>query len=501
MPSSAARISLPKPSGRAASGLSGAAPLLALLPVSALLAMLALLALCSVPVWTASAFAAPAETGAAVMERPMSLELHTGKSVILRPEADVTRVSLAAPEQADVIVVSPRQVYISGKTPGTTTLTLWGAGDRIMRVYDLAVTADVTEIKRMLHQVLPGEPDIQVMPTGGSVTLSGTVSSTANLSTALALAENYAPEKVVNLLQVGGVHQVMLEVRIAEMNRSVTRRLGFNFHFTDGKNVTYSLLNNLTGLSNGVTTFGENVSGWISGSIAGTTGFDLFLDALKTNGLAKILAEPNLVCLSGETANFLAGGEIPVPVPSGLGTLAIEYKPFGVWLEFTPTVLGNGKINLVVSPEVSELDPDHGVTIESINVPALTTRRASTTIELADGQTFAVAGLLKDNLRENVHKVPGLGELPVLGMLFRSSDYLKEQSELVILVTPHLAKPLDRASQSLPTDGFNDPSEMEFFLFGMTDGLSADSGAQRAAPPVPDESTGFDGEFGHSMPN
>lgn len=471
------------------------------IPLRTKLTLLALTALITAGL---PAFAAPADTNAAagaVMERPMSLELHAGKSVILHTEADVTRVSLSAPEQADVLVVAPRQIYIAGKKPGTTTLTLWSAGDRIMKIYDLAITADVTELKRMIHQVLPGEPDIQVLPTGGTVTLAGTVSSTANLSTALALAENYAPEKVVNLLQVGGVHQVMLEVRIAEMARSVTRRLGFNFRFTDGSNVAYSLLNNLTGLSGGTTTFGENVSGWISGSIAGATGFDLFLDALKTNGLAKILAEPNLICLSGETANFLAGGEIPVPVPSGLGTLAIEYKPFGVWLEFTPTVLGNGKINLVVSPEVSELDPDHGVTIESITVPALTTRRATTTIELGDGQTFAVAGLLKDNLRENVNKVPGLGELPVLGMLFRSSDYLKEQSELVILVTPHLAKPVDMAGQTLPTDGFSDPSEVEFFLFGMTDGAGSSRSTRASAPPVSDESTGFDGDFGQAMSN
>ncbi|SKA90581.1 pilus assembly protein CpaC [Paucidesulfovibrio gracilis DSM 16080] len=444
--------------------------------------------------------AAPAapNTGA-VMERTVALELAVGQSTILRTDRDVTRVSLANPEAADVIVVSPRQIYLSGKAPSTTTLTLWGGKERILRVYDLAVNADVTELKRMLHQVLPAETGIKVLPTASSVTLAGTVSSTANLDTALTLAENFAPEHVVNLLQVGGVHQVMLEVRIAEMSRSVTRRLGFNFRFTDGSNVAYSLLNNLTGISDGVSTLGENVSGWISGSVAGATAFDLFLDALKTNGLAKILAEPNLVCLSGETANFLAGGEIPVPVPSGLGTLAIEYKPFGVWLEFTPTVLGEGRINLMVSPEVSELDPDHGVTIESITVPALTTRRASTTIELRDGQTFAVAGLLKDNVRENIHKVPGLGELPVLGMLFRSSDYLKEQSELVILVTPHLAKPTNMAGQSLPTDGFNDPSDLEFYLFGMTDGY--DSEAARTPAPVPDADTGFDGPFGHTLSN
>ncbi|MEF2143900.1 MAG: type II and III secretion system protein family protein [Desulfovibrionaceae bacterium] len=434
------------------------------------------------------------------LERPMSLELHTGKSLILNTEKDVTRVSLSAPDRADVLVISPRQIYLSGKVPGTSTLTLWGGGDRIMRVYDLAVTADITELKRMVHQVLPNEPDIQVLATGDTITLSGMVSSTANLATALALAENYAPEKTVNLLQVGGVHQVMLEVRIAEMNRSVTRRLGFNFRFTDGSNVAYSFLNNLTGLNGGTSVLGENIFGWISGSIAGKTVFDLFLDALKTNGLVKILAEPNLICLSGETANFLAGGEIPVPVPSGLGTLAIEYKPFGVWLEFTPTVLGNGKINLVVSPEVSELDPDQGVTIESMNIPALTTRRASTTIELADGQSFAIAGLLKDSVRENVHKLPGLGEIPILGMLFRSSDYLKEQSELVIVVTPRLAKPLDMAKQSLPTDSFNDPSELEFYLFGSLEGMGGGKTHAAVVPTMSDSSAGFDGDFGHTLP-
>ncbi|MBU1247480.1 MAG: type II and III secretion system protein family protein [Proteobacteria bacterium] len=434
------------------------------------------------------------------------LQLHTRKSLVLDTESDVTRVSLASPENADILLISPRQIYLTGKTPGSTTLTLWGPGDKVMRVYNIVISPDLMLLKQMIHTVLPQESGIQVLSTGDMISLSGMVSSTTNLSTALSLAEAAAPERVMNLMQVGGVQQVMLEVRIAEMSRSVTKRMGFNLNYVTNGLSFYTFLNNLTGMAalGEAVGISDNVNA-VFQSTRGSASVTGFLDALKANGLVKILAEPNLICLSGETANFLAGGEIPVPVPSGLGTIAIEYKPFGVWLEFTPTVLSPDKINLVVRPEVSELDYDQGVNIESIVVPAVTTRRTETTIELADGQSFAVAGLIKDNLRENAYKIPGLGELPIIGTLFRSSEYLKEQTELVIIVTPHLVKPVDMAQQTLPTDNIKEPSDFEFYLMGSIEGEGSGPAAmarpREVTPPPSDDSAGFDGDFGHVMPN
>lgn len=361
-------------------------------------------------------------------EAPQAVRLTMGKSLILNSDRPVSRVSLASPEQADLVLISPRQIYLTGKKPGTTNLTLW-AGERVLTVYDLEVVPDVTQLKRMLHTVLPRESGIQVLSSGNSVTLNGTVTSTTNLSTALSLAEASAPGHVVNLLRVGGVQQVMLEVRVAEMSRSVLKRLGFNFRFEMGDEIFYSFLNRLTYLDDqGKLILSDNVG------LAGTTSsfgghLSSFVDALRSNGLAKVLAEPNLICLSGQSAEFLAGGEIPVPIPQGLGTVGIEYKPFGVGLKFTPTVLDSGTINIKVEPEVSDLDYTKAIVINSFTIPAISTRRASTSVELGNGQSFAIAGLIKDTLRENANKIPGIGELPVLGALFRSNDFQKNESD------------------------------------------------------------------------
>jgi pilus assembly protein CpaC len=218
-----------------------------------------------------------------------------------------------------------------------------------------------------------------------------------------------------------------------------------------------------------------------------------FIDALKEDGLVKILAEPTLIALSGQTANFLAGGEFPVPVPQGLGTVAIDYKAFGVGLSFTPNVLSKDKISMKVSPEVSELDFSTAIRFSGFVVPGLSTRRASTTIELGDGQSFAIAGLLRDAVRETISKYPILGEIPILGALFKSSSFQKSETELVIIVTPHLVKPLDLAKQPLPTDYYIEPNDAEFYLLGLLEGKESrqPSGVQNPA---------LEGEFGHSMP-
>jgi pilus assembly protein CpaC len=264
-----------------------------------------------------------------------------------------------------------------------------------------------------------------------------------------------------------------------------------------GNNFGLSLLNNLTSLpGGGIPAAATNVSDRINAILRFTPDdatWTFFIDALKEEGLLKVMAEPNLITLSGKTANFLAGGEFPVPVPqSGVAglTITVEYKPFGVGLSFTPTVLSNKKISMQVAPEVSELDFSNAITISGFVVPAVTTRRVSTVIELSDGQSFAIAGLLKDDIRQIVSKFPLLGDIPVLGALFRSSSFQKNETELIVIVTPHLVKPLDPTKQTLPTDAYIEPNDFEFYLLGNLEG-------RKKSKPM---KGGLEGDFGHILP-
>lgn len=465
---------------------------------------------------------------AAATYPPETISLPVGQSVVMDTPAAVTRVSVASPDIAEVMVLSPRQIYLTGKSTGATTLTLWSGGDAVLKVFTLSVSPDLSRLKEMLHRVLPGESNIRVMAAGDSIALSGTVSSTSNLTTALDLARVFAtgPDKVTNLLQVGGVHQVMLEVKVAEMSKTVMEQLGIDLSYYMNGDFFYTMLNDLWALDNRngplpLVSPGAAQNGAIgSGQMrvnpsrnglfrfhSGQATMTGFLQALKRNGLVKILAEPTLICLSGKKASFLAGGEIPVPVPQALGSVAIEYKPYGVGLEFTPTVLSDGKISLNVKPEVSELDYQNALQLQGFTIPAITSRRAATVIELGDGQSFAIAGLLQNNVREDVNKYPGLGEIPVLGMLFSSQQYQKSESELVIIVTPHLAKPTDMARQTLPTDHFNEPDEFEFFVLGKMQGAAENAATQPAPLSIRparagqnERKAGMEGEFGHILP-
>ena len=397
---------------------------------------------------------------------------------------------------------------------------------------------------------MPGETGIEVLASQDSIALSGTVRDADNLKKALALAEVYAPKKVLNLMSVGGVQQVMLEVRVAEMAKSVVNRMGINLNAVGDGNFAYTLIGSLSTVASGMFNVDtvSNVYSYPSvpgidftsadgqslGSIppsaaiqtiyrefspatnkatmtmnqgtavarwntnwggAGNTAMTGVLDLLKENGLVKILAEPNLVCLNGQSADFLAGGEIPVPVSAGLGTTSIEWKKFGVQLNFTPTLTGGDRINLKVSPEVSNLDYSRAITINGSTVPAINTRQTSTTIELKNGQTFAVAGLLSEQSRNSMDKYPVLGDIPVLGNLFKSSQYQKDQTELVILITAHLVKPLDKKSVVLPTDSAHEPDDLEFFL-----GITRDDASKAPAAPLVAGSASLDGDFGHAVP-
>jgi len=350
------------------------------------------------------------------------LSLSVGKSTVVESADAIRRVSVAAPEIADTVVLSARQIYVTGKSSGLTTITLWSDANRVSAVFDVEILPDVTALKEKIHQVFPSEKDIKVLGTHDSITLSGTVSSAGNLNQIVRLAEAYAPldkqsgkPKLLNLVDVGGVQQVMLEVRVAEMSRSLMRRLGVNFSYISegGNNFGISLLNSLTrlpaaGWPGNPLTVGDNIN-WLfrfTGANATWTGL---IDAMKENGLTKVLAEPTLITLSGRSASFLAGGEFPIPVPQATGgatTITIEYKTFGVGLNFTPTVLSNGKISMAVNPEVSDLDFTRAVAVQGFLIPSVNTRRVSTVIELGDGQSFAVAGLLKDDVREDVKKFP-----------------------------------------------------------------------------------------------
>ena len=431
---------------------------------------------------------------AAAQVETKRIELVSGKSVVLRTETAVKRISIANPAIADFNLLSPTEVYLTGKEAGTTNLTMWQDG-RLTAVYDLVVSYDVSKLKQQMQEMMPEEKNLRIAAANDSLTLSGKVTNAAALNQALSLARAYAPEgKVSNLVEVGGVHQVLLEVRVAEMSKSITKRLGINLAYafsnndfsvsilsspTSVVNPPVSVLNEASSAVNALFRFDHKGSTWAG-----------FVDALEEDGLVKVLAEPNLVTLSGQTATFLAGGEFPIPVPQDFNTITIEYKQFGVGLNFTPVVLSKDKISIKVAPEVSDLDFTNSVRLVGFVVPGLRVRRTSTTVELGDGQSFAIAGLLRENVRTVVSKFPLLGDIPVLGALFQSKEFQKENTELVIIVTPHLVKPLDMAKQTLPTDFYVEPNDAEFYLLGRLEG-SGSPKAKRGA---------MDGDFGHSMP-
>jgi len=444
-----------------------------------------------------------------VASEAQRLELGVGKSKVVDLTMAIKRASLANPDVADTVVLSPKQIYLTGKAIGVTTLTLWKDNGELFSIFDITVTPDLSQLREQLHLMLPDEEGILATATHDHITLSGSVSSLARQSRALEIAEPYAPKKVVNLLQVGGAQQVMLEVRVAEMNRDLIRRIGINMNGVGaGNNFGVTALSNLTTLAGpGQLTgpMGQLVTSAVNALVRFQTGditWTGFIDALREEDVVKVLAKPTLVAVSGQEAQFLSGGEFPFPVPQAFGVITIQYKKFGVGLAFTPTVLTNNRISMAVSPEVSELDFANALQLEGFVVPTITTRRATTVVDLADGQSFAIAGLLRDNVREQVAKFPVLGDIPVLGALFRSSRFQKNQTELVIIVTPRFVKPIDMAQQALPTDTFIEPNDWEFYLMGWTDGLGyAPKISQRREGQLAEAivSRRLDGSFGHMV--
>lgn len=420
---------------------------------------------------------APAETLRVLRgEASSALSVPMSRAVVVESDVPFTELSIANPGIADISSLSDRTIYVLGKEPGRTTLTLLGENGRLITNVEIHVSPDIAEFKERLTQILPGE-NIEVRTANNGIVLSGTVSSIVRLDRALDLAERYAPDRVSNLMTVGGTQQVMLKVRFAEMQRSVSKALsssiafsglGFNddVSITGGTNRTIGQGAITSALGGAVPASNANNGAVLFGFGAGGLEVGILLEALETRGVVRSLAEPNLTALSGQEATFLAGGEYPVPTANDGGTISVEFKPFGVELSFIPRVIDQDIINLEMSASVSAIDPSSGFQANGFSVDAFTRRETSTTVEMRDGESFAIAGLLSDDFTDLNGQLPWVGDIPVLGALFRSAEYARRQTELVIIVTPHLVSPTRGEALALPTDRVRPPTEQGLFLFG-----------------------------------
>lgn len=430
-------------------------------------------------------------------ERVDELVLPIGKSQIIRSHSALEQVVVGNPEIADVQLLNDNQFLVLGQSAGTTNLALWDTQSNIVAILDVVVGYDLEAIKRKLNEMLPNEQGIEVRSSNGDVMLSGEVSSASVLDTVLAVTDSYAGERVVNLMQVGGGHQVVLEARIVEIKRNRLQELGVqtNITGTAGSETAFRLL---TGNALG-NAFGDGLT--VNDTGIGKA-ISLNLQALEREGAAQVLAEPNIVAMSGEEASFLVGGEFPVPIAQtgnlAGGTLTIEWKEFGVGLLFTPTVLSSNRINLRLATEVSDLDFTSGTSVMGTTVPGLRTRRASTTIELGDGNSFAIAGLLQNDMSSAVREYPGLGNLPVLGALFRSTGFQREETELVIVMTPRLVNSVERQQVRVP-DNIRPPSAWDLYGMGRPEGLPEQYRYDTTTDGSAEAEQGLDGTQGHQF--
>jgi pilus assembly protein CpaC len=399
--------------------------------------------------------------------------LEAGKGTLIRLPRPAATVFIANPDVADVQVKSPAMIYVNAKTPGETVLYAVDADDNVLLNAPIRVEHDVSRLRESLHALIPGE-NVAVESVDGSLVLKGNVSSASRAERANALATSIANEakgKVVNQLSVATPNQVNLRVKIAEVNRTVLKALGVNW-LKDVGRTTFVTNNPVTGGQIAATNtilFGFGAAGSL---------IQQRVDALAQEGLITILAEPNLTATSGQPASFLAGGEFPVPVAgsaaNGIATITVAFKEFGIRLDFTPTVIDAQHVSLRVRPEASQLTNTGAVSVpitanNTVTIPALTVRRAETTLELGSGESFALAGLLQHTLEQDISKVPALGDIPILGQLFRSERFQKNETELVIIVTPYLVKPAPTvAALQSPTDGFVTPHDVQTIINGAT---------------------------------
>ncbi len=437
-------------------------------------------------VLTAGALAVPQQAVAqsTAVKPTNAVDLSVGTGRLVRLDGTMSDLFVANEAVADVQVRSANQIYIFGKTAGETTLYATNSAGRTVYSATVRVGNNIGSVGEMLSLTMP-EAKIVATPMNGMVVLTGTVAAPADAAEAERLVQAFVgtTTQVISRLKTATPLQVMLKVKIAEVNRSLLKNFSVNLEATDP--------------TSGFQFFGATGRDFlVDGDIvrpAGTNSFNLFgnllglnvasaIDANEDNGLATTLAEPTLVALSGETASFLAGGEFPIATTSGLNGTDIEFKEYGVSLSFTPVVLEGGRISMRVRPEVSELSTQGAITLNSVQIPALTTRRAETTVELGSGQSFMIGGLMQNNANNSVSKTPWLGDIPILGALFRSTAFRRNETELVIIVTPYLVKPVSANQLALPTDGYRFPDDAKRILLDQAN--AGRSGERQPMPSV-----------------
>ncbi len=404
---------------------------------------------------------------------PRVLDVVVDKSVSVALESPASTIFIANPEVADVQVVTPTRIMVLGKQAGETSLLISGEKGEVLAQRTVIVGPNLAELRHALRAISP-DSSIKVESVPNGLILSGEVATATIGEEARRIAARYIPKEnsdIINRIKVKANNQIQIRVRFAEVSRDVDKRFG----------IDWETVGNVGGFTLGLATGADFIAAGATAITRTTIGSDTndafatsyndshvsingMIDALAKDGLVTILAEPSLTALSGETASFLAGGEFPIPVPQSSDTITIEWKQYGVSLAFTPTIIGENRINLHVRPEVSQLTNIGAITLNDIVVPALTTRRAETTIELNSGQSFALAGLLNNQQSQSVNKFPFLGDIPVLGPLFRSTRFQNNESELIIIITPYIVKPTSQEKLGLPTDGFAPPSDTDMFF-------------------------------------
>ena len=412
---------------------------------------------------------------------PIAVELNEGK--LIRLDQPAASVFVANPAIADVSVKSPRLVYLFGSNPGETTVFAVDEDENVIADLKVVVNHNISRLNDAIQQLAP--QGVTAQSLDGGIVLAGAVATASQSENIRRLATRFIgpDEEIINQLQVTAPNQVNLRVRIAEVSRQVINRFGFNWEaaYTGSSNFLFGIATGqavvpltlfgtqtvspatagVLGTGSFLTRQGFETDNLFFRSTAGNFDVNSLVDILAEDGLITILAEPNLTALSGETASFLAGGEFPIPVSQTNNRLTIEFKEFGVSLKFTPTMVGANRISMRVAPEVSQLSNAGAITLQNIQVPALTTRRAETTVELGSGQSFAIAGLLLDNTTHDADEVPGLVDIPILGALFQSDRFERNESELVIIVTPYLVKPAaSERTMALPTDPYQNVQQL-----------------------------------------
>lgn len=389
------------------------------------------------------------------------LEVNRGRSTAIGLDLPFATLAVADPEIASVTATSNKSFFVRGKAPGWTTVLVYDAAGTVMELIQVNVVLGLDALRADLDTLLPGE-DFEVLPVSDGVFISGDISTAGAAARAVQLAERHVPGGVANGLAVEQAQQVLLEVRFIEASRAVVREFGIGFNASDIGEISFGTNGNLvSGLA------GQAAAAFTRSFTGGSV--DATITALEDKGVLRTLARPNLVALSGDTASFLAGGEFPIPVGQNEDVVTIEFREFGVSLAFTPTVLGEDMINIKVRPEVSTIDNTNAVSFGGIEIPGLSVRRTETTVELRDGQAFAIAGLLQNSYTNDARNTPWLSSIPVLGALFSSKRFERSETELVIIITPRLVQPAaSLADIATPHDYFAEPSEKDFFLLDQT---------------------------------